>query len=119
MANFAQVPSLRIGRNHMWHLEGELIYESDLWPEAIVVPKGFETDLASIPRWFTPLVPVNGDHRASAIVHDYLVRLEGFHRPLADRIFLEAMKEAGVPGWRRYIMYWAVSVITLAKSIKR
>ena len=35
------------------------------------VPKGFTTDLASIPRAFTWLIPKLGRHLVPAVVHDY------------------------------------------------
>jgi hypothetical protein len=117
MAKFVEVPTLRIGRNHLWVLVTPLVYHSDIWPRPITVPAEFQTDLASIPRIFTPLVPVNGDHRASAILHDWLVGVDGFDRRLADKLFLEAMKVAGVKAWRRYAMYAAVSVMTTWKKL--
>jgi len=114
MAEFLQIPPLEIhGRSH-WKLVDELVYLSDLWPDPITVPTGFVTDLASIPRipGVRALIPQNGAHRAPAIVHDFLVRSDGFDRPLADRIFLEAMEAVGVKRWRRTLMFWAVRIQT-------
>ena len=116
MARFINIPALEIGRKGKWVLSGALIYQSDLLKKEIVVPIGFETDLASIPRIFTPLIPKNGKHRAPAIVHDWLWR-ETFVLPsLADKIFLEAMKVANVSAWRRYTMYHAVRATVLWKK---
>lgn len=114
MAEFIEIPSLDIHGASDWKLEERLVYKSDLWPNQIIVPAGFVTDLASIPRLFRPLIPQNGKHRLAAIVHDYLCReWNAAHRPLADRIFLEAMELLGVRWWRRKAMYYAVALLTL------
>lgn len=112
MASFVEVPSLDIYGASDWQLEERLVYHSDKWPEPIIVPAGFITDLASIPRIFRPVIPQNGRHRLAAIVHDCLVRLDTFDRRLADRIFLEAMEVLEVRRWRRLVMYWAVAIQT-------
>lgn len=120
MACFVHMPALKIGGNHTWILESELVYSSDLTEKHIIVPRGFETDLASIPRIVTPIIPINGHHRAPAIVHDYLCRTWSIsQRDLADRIFLEAMKERGVERWRRTLMYLAVAGLTQWLKIAR
>lgn len=112
---FKEIPSLDIHGASEWKLEERLVYWSVIWPEEIIVPAGFVTDLASIPRIFRALIPQNGRHRLAAIVHDYLVRLDGFDRRLADRIFLEAMTVLEVPRWKRTVMYWAVSIQAFLK----
>jgi len=116
---FINIPPLDIAnKSEHWVLVGECIYQSDLLgdddkPVKVIVPSGFVTDLASIPRIFRFLIVKNGRHRAAAIVHDYLVRLElAFSRRTADRIFLEAMKVSGVPKLRRWLMYKAVRLNT-------
>lgn len=77
-----------------------------------LVPAGFKTDFASVPRlplayWFT------GDSaHLSAVLHDWLCRTlyaDGLMtwREAAD-VFRVAMAEEGVEAWRRWLMYWAV-----------
>ena len=113
VAEFVRLPTLHIGDKCLWRTEGELEYWSDLYTDSIIVPDDFQTDLASIPP-FVPewLIQRNGKHRKAAIVHDFLCRLEGFPRRLADRIFLEAMAVSGEARWRRVAMYSAVSLMT-------
>ena len=79
------------------------------------VPKGFETDLASIPAFFRRIIPVNDTHVLAAVVHDYLYSVKGkasatktVTRKQADKAFLEAMRELKVPVWKRNVMYRAV-----------
>ena len=119
MAKFIQIPPLDIGdKPEQWVLTEECIYQSDLLgddgnPVKVVVPTGFVTDLASIPRIFRFLIVKNGRHRAAAIVHDYLCRLKlGFNRVTGDKIFLEAMKLCRVPRLRRRLMYIVVRMNT-------
>lgn len=92
----------------MWMLCQPLAYQSDIAGKVIVVPAGFKTDFASVPRlpiayWLT------GDTaHAPAVVHDHLYSTGDLPRETADAVLLEAMASAGVPRWRRYAMYWAV-----------
>lgn len=119
MPKFKEIPSLDFivdGSGKEFKTEERLVYKSDLWPNDIIVPAGFVTDLASIPRVFQSLIPKVGRHSLAAIVHDYLCRLDGFDRPLADKIFLEAMKLLGVNRVRRRLMYWAVALLTAFKK---
>ena len=117
--HFVKIPPLRIGdKPEQWFLADECIYQSALLdddglPVRVVVPVWFDTDLASIPRILRWLFVQNGNHRASAIIHDYLCRLGmDFSRVTADKIFLEAMKVSSVPRIRRRLMYWAVRINT-------
>lgn len=113
MPKFIEIPSLNfVANGKEFELEERLVYQSDLWPEQIIVPAGFITDLASIPRVFQSLIPKVDKHMLAAVVHDYLVRQDDFDRRLADRIFLEAMKHLGVNRLRRRLMYWAVAILT-------
>lgn len=78
-----------------------------------VVPKDFQTDLASVPR--IPLVfwAVGGKAPAGAVVHDWLYR-NGMKfkqindRKEADEVFLEAMISTGVSKTDAYLMYLGV-----------
>jgi Protein of unknown function (DUF1353) len=89
-----------------WILLETLIYQSDVARLTITVPKGFQTDLASVPRlpvvfWLT------GDcAREAAVVHDYLYQSHMVDRAMADAVLREASQATGVPGWRRWLM-WA------------
>ena len=79
------------------------------WDE-FIVPRGFVTDLASIPRFFWRVIPPFGLHSTPAIIHDYLYRQQpdGVSRKEADEVFLDAMQVFGVPKWRRNVMYRTV-----------
>lgn len=40
--------------------------------EMVIVPKGFATDLASIPWFMAWFIPLSGRHNLAAVLHDYL-----------------------------------------------
>ena len=95
-------------KGEQWELLAPLIFESDEYGE-IIVPKGFKTNFASVPR--IPLVYAmfgNTSHK-SATLHDFLYsKGTQFSRAAADALFIEAMKSRGQSKWRRYPMWWAV-----------
>ncbi len=79
----------------------------------VVVPAGFKTDLASVPRLFTRIFPPYGRYSMAAIVHDYLYSSYCKYdctRQGADRIFLDAMIDRGVSVFTRQCLYRAVRV---------
>lgn len=73
-----------------------------------IVPRGFVTDLASIPRLFRDLFDVNGLSREPAVLHDFLYCIQYTTRAEADALFLEALEAVGVGRAARYAMYLAV-----------
>lgn len=89
-----------------WELVDELVYEGRR--DRFVVPAGFRTDFASVPRPVTWLVPRFGVYTLAAILHDWLVTegLDAVTARDADGIFRRVMRESGVPVLRRWIM-WA------------
>lgn len=72
------------------------------------VPRGFITDLASIPFFLRGMFNVNGLSREPAVLHDWLYCCQYTTRAEADALFLEALEDCGV-GWvTRHAMYAAV-----------
>lgn len=93
-----------------WRLLESLIYASDAAGCVFVVPAGYQTDFASVPR--VPLAymaTANIAHRA-AVVHDWLYSTGRVSRKLADEVFREAAEVSGVSGWRRFMLYWGVRI---------
>ena len=72
------------------------------------VPREFVTDLASVPQIFWNILPPFGKYQEAAVVHDYLYRTHLFSRYIADRVLLAGMKVRRVPGWQRFLIFWAV-----------
>jgi len=97
----------RIDAN-FWAVVEPLVYRGDR--DRFVVPAGFRTDFASVPRLVTWLIPRYGAYTLAAILHDWLCG-EGIDSGAvtarqADGIFRRVMRESGVPVLRRWIM-WA------------
>lgn len=85
-----------------------LSYESDLLGYDLIIPDGFVTDFASVPR--VPIIyEAFGDkaHHES-VPHDFLYQTHKTTKAIADSLFLEAMKARGKPIWIRYPMYLGV-----------
>lgn len=74
----------------------------------ITVPKGFATDLGSIPPLFRPFF--NRNKYVAYILHDYLYHKKCFSRKLADKIFFEALRVEKCPLINVVLMYMAVRI---------
>ncbi|RZU31239.1 DUF1353 domain-containing protein [Blastococcus saxobsidens] len=93
-----------------WAVVEPLAYRGK-W-DRFVVPAGFVTDFATVPRVVVWLVPRFGRYTAAAILHDWLVT-EGIAGGVvtarqADGIFRRVMRESGVPVVRRWLMWCGV-----------
>ncbi|WP_152219734.1 DUF1353 domain-containing protein [Pseudomonas sp. SCB32] len=79
----------------------------------IVVPVGYVTDLASVPRIAWRIVPRDyAPARAPAVVHDYIYTnlTHRFTKAEADRIFYDALLEQGTPKLLAWLMWCCVRV---------
>ena len=110
MSQFTTPADLRMLADDKWELLSPFSFyvgepEANEW---ITVPKGFVTDLASIPRILWPVLPPSGEYAKAAILHDYLYRYGRKGRRYADAVFYEAMGVLGVARWRKWLLYAAV-----------
>ncbi len=77
---------------------------------AVTVPKGFVTDLASVPQIFWSVLPPQGRHGHAAILHDWLYWDQCSSRKISDDVFKAAMEELNVKPMVRSAMYSSVRV---------
>jgi hypothetical protein len=96
----------------VYTLAEDLVYVSDIFG-TIVVPAGFKTDFASVPRLPLIYLLFGNVTQGPAVIHDYLyshltTKTAKYTQKTADKVFLEAMLHIGVPVWQGYVMYWAV-----------
>lgn len=94
----------------VWELDFSLEYHSDIAGK-IIVPAGFQTDFASVPR--LPIIYTFFGDRAhrEAVLHDYLYRKDSnpiVSESVANKVFLEAMTLRGKPFLVRWSMYFGV-----------
>jgi hypothetical protein len=54
----------------------------------IEIPRGFETDLSSVPKWLWSVVRPYGDFLLAAVIHDYLYHIQIYSRGKTDREML-------------------------------
>lgn len=104
------VTKLRVERDrekNIWRLLSPFVARVNGKP--IVVPEGFESDFASVPRAPLAFLLAGDTAHASAVLHDFLY-VSGADKNYADRVFLAAMEAEGVPWWRRRMMFSAVSL---------
>ena len=74
----------------------------------VTVPRGFKTDLASVPQLFWNIIPPFGKYDDAAVVHDWLYRTHLTSRATADATLLLGMRIKRVAFWKRWVMYLAV-----------
>jgi hypothetical protein len=79
--------------------------------QLIVVPAGYRTDLASVPRMARMIVnPAHPQIRRSAVVHDYIYSdlTEMFTRAEADSLFRASLLEDGMSSHLAWLVWMAV-----------
>lgn len=114
MKKFLKLPEMRwVSYKHGWRLTSHLIFRSDTHG-LVVVPVGFETNLASVPR--LPMIHLLAAGRANmpAVLHDFLYGCckTNLTRKEADKIFLEAMRDIAEPAsaLTQFAMYIGVRI---------
>ncbi|ATQ68873.1 hypothetical protein Ms3S1_27590 [Methylosinus sp. 3S-1] len=75
---------------------------------AVEVPKGFVTDLASVPAVLWSIFPKTGRYAYAAIAHDYLYWTQTVPREEADSVLKAAMEDAKVDPVSAVSFYAAV-----------
>ena len=75
-----------------WQLLEPFSFYSVVLKKTVVVPVGFSTDFASVPKAILAWGLFGGRYARPAVVHDYLTRYRSCPREKADRVFLEAMR---------------------------
>jgi Protein of unknown function (DUF1353) len=116
---FEATDDFRRGRR-LYRTQRDLIYfvGDEGSPLVVTVPAGFATDLASVPAfgrfWFLP----DGPWAPAAVVHDWLLAEGLVSRRMADLIFYEATGVLGVPLARRLVLYVAVRLGALSRTMR-
>lgn len=74
----------------------------------VIVPAGFVTDFASIPRILRVAITGQDNTRKPATIHDYLYRKKLVTRAKADAIFFEALRDSSVHYAKSRLIWAAV-----------
>lgn len=77
-----------------------------------VIPAGFATDGASIPRFLWRLLghPFQSDYIEVFVLHDYRYQTGSLPRKEADKEMLDGLKRSGMGWLKRYTIYWGVRI---------
>lgn len=97
------------------------IYEFKALDNTFIIPEGYLTDGASIPRILWSFLPPNSpEYLTAAVCHDYLCELaygskkalNGFKPSFkeADEVFKKHLKELGVKPYKVFILYYGVRI---------
>lgn len=96
-----------INKTVIWELLTPLSYitNSNI---TIIVPIGFRTDLASIPRILWVFLPPDWKYTKAAIIHDYLLENSDLSTQQINRIFQDGMTDLNVNNQINWLMFNAV-----------
>lgn len=113
--------AVRRATDNTWEVLAPLVYRGDR--DTFVVPPGFRTDFASVPRVVVWLFPRSGRYTPAAVLHDWLtdVAVPGglVSARDADGVFRRVMRELGVPPLRRWLMWCGVRWGALVNPVRR
>lgn len=106
-----------------WALQKPVIFQGSKG-DCIVVPRGFVTDYASVPRILHSLVGPTGIYTLAAIVHDWLLKLLlgkkwTINSRDADGLFRLMLEVLGVGFWLRWFMWTGVRWAALKNPSRR
>lgn len=111
----SRVTLTHIPNQFHWVVFEPITYYTEKYGETITVPKGFITDLASVPRVIWWLIPNDGRHIIEgSVVHDWLYANAGeipgwkYSRTQANFVLREAMREQGASRWERFVVWAAL-----------
>ena len=108
MIEFITHPQTEKVNDKYWKLTEDLIVKYNDF--TYIVPEGFITDFASVPKIPVIYQILHDKAKVSAIFHDWLYSEKPCTRREADLAFLEAMEEEGLNFPTRMVMYKGVRI---------
>lgn len=101
--------------NHWWQRP---LYELTKTIECAghIVPAGFISDGATVPRILWPVFPPIGRYLKATLVHDYYLQL-GHQRKTCDQHFKQCLIHLGIKPWRAKAMYYGLRVYGIVKNV--
>lgn len=114
------------GRPRVWKLICPLIWNGTEG-DTFIVPIGFVTDFATVPRFLRWLVEPYGSYTRAAVLHDWLIETRINHPDPelrvssrdVDAIFRRVMQDLGAWGPLRWTMWAAVRLASLFSPGRR
>lgn len=108
---FAAGPILRYVGLGQYATVGSTMYVGSR--DVIIIPDGFRTDLATVPRIFWAMLPPSGTYEKAAVLHDFgCVQLAAGTCELSSRdvdgLFRRVCREGGVGLLTRWVLWTGV-----------
>lgn len=100
------------------------VIEAYAYKGKIVVPKGYITNGADIPRLLWSIFPPNSpEYLTAVVIHDCAIdfvkhKKYGYTFKKADDLFLEVMLEIGVSNWKAKLFYYSCRLYHKLKGDK-
>lgn len=94
-----------------WEKGGQIVTVQNpiyVTEEPIIVPVGFRSDGASIPKFLHWFARPFGEALYAAIVHDYCYASHCLPRDWADSLFLKHLIKTGMNPYKAWVMWAAV-----------
>jgi hypothetical protein len=105
----------------LWRLLAPIVWHGPAGD--YVVPAGYVTDFASVPRVMWWFAPQSGRWNAAAIIHDWLITdllpTGAIRSAEVDKTFRSALAELGVPFAKRWLMWAGVRWGALGNRLRR
>jgi hypothetical protein len=106
--DFLNVPRVDILNDHKYRLAIRFVIA--VLGKLIIIPEGFETDLASVPRLPFFYILLGNKGKWAAILHDWLYSTNMFPREVCDYYFYLALRETGMGYIKANLFYTGVKV---------
>lgn len=90
-----------------WYVRAPLEWKPKVG-NPVIVPAGFVTDFASVPRPIWSLFPKWGKYGLASVIHDYLYARGFPEREVCDAYMREAMHDLREDEWKINLIYGAV-----------
>ena len=108
--------------NNLWALDQEFRFSHDRIN--YIVPKGFHTDLATIPFPVSIILPPDGDYKESAVVHDFLLarmysKSIEMTRNKASLAFLQGLIYQSIPIYKIITLMVGVKFLDIGRFIQK
>jgi hypothetical protein len=100
-----------LDKSFYFYLTEDMMKRANVSQKDFIIPKGFKTDFASVPKVLRPFLKFSDIYNPSSVLHDYLYTYgskHGISRESADKIFYEALLVAGISKAKAKLFYWSV-----------
>ena len=113
--------TVRRASDQLWEVVEPMVYRGQR--DTFVVPAGFLTDFATVPRVVVWLIPRFGRYTLAAVLHDWLITVglaDGILSSRdADGLFRRVLRELDVPPVRRWLMWCGVRWGAVVQPLRR